>query len=202
MLDTYGRKYLDKFFNKTANFFLELNVKPNDITILALLLGILASLCFYFNKNFEAIVILWISGYLDAVDGAMARKSKSISKVGTLLDISFDRIVELSFIIVFALKHSDAVFALLCLTCAIVMSMSVFLTSGMLLENSGKKSFHYQAGLMERTEGFVMFTLMIIFKIFMKEIAFIYALLILFTAIQRLLNAIKILEDKSEKSKC
>ncbi|MDF2678637.1 MAG: hypothetical protein K0Q97_2991, partial [Bacillota bacterium] len=47
-----------------------------------------------------------------------------------------------------------------------------------------------------------MFTLMIIFKIFMKEIAFIYALLILFTAIQRLLNAIKILEDKSEKSKC
>lgn len=199
MLDTYGRKYIESFFNKTAKFFLELKLKPTHVTYIALILGLGASVCFYFEKHFISIVLLWVSGYLDAVDGAMARKSKSITKTGTLLDICFDRIVELSFVIVFALKHIDAVFALLCLTCSIVMSMSIFLTSGMLIENTGKKSFHYQAGLMERTEGFIMFTLMVVFNRYMRELSFIYAALIMFTAGQRLLNSIKILEDGNEK---
>jgi CDP-diacylglycerol--glycerol-3-phosphate 3-phosphatidyltransferase len=201
MLDTHARKYIDKSFNKTASYFLRLNIKPNDITLFALILGIGASIVLYFDKHLISIILLWISGYLDAVDGAMARKSKSITKTGTLLDICFDRVVEIIFIIVFALKYENSVFALLCLACAIVLSMSVFLTSGMLIENTGKKSFHYQAGLMERTEGFIMFSLMIIFNKYMKELSFLYAALILFTAGQRLVSSIKILEDVSEKNK-
>lgn len=202
MLDTYGRKYLDKYFNETAKFLLKLNLKPTQITIIALLLGILASMHYYFNNISISILLLWISGYMDAVDGAMARKSKTTSKTGTLLDICFDRVVELAFIIIFAMKHEGAVFALLCLACAIVLSMSVFLTSGLLIENTGKKSFHYQAGLMERTEGFIMFTIMIAFNSFMKQTTYIYAALILFTAVQRLFESIKILEGKNEKSNC
>nr|WP_312578446.1 CDP-alcohol phosphatidyltransferase family protein [Sedimentibacter sp.] len=199
MLDTYGRKYIDKFFNKTADYFLKRNLKPNDITVIALILGVSASVFFYFENYLVSIILLWVSGYLDAVDGAMARKNKSITKTGTLLDICFDRIVEIIFIIVFALKHANAVFALLCLACTIVLSMSIFLTSGMLIENKGKKSFYYQAGLMERTEGFIMFTLMIIFNKYMKELSFFYAALILFTAGQRLISSINILEGTNEK---
>ncbi len=202
MLDTYGRKYLDKYFDKTAEFLLRLNFVPTHITVIALLIGLFACFQYYFNHTFISLILLWFSGYLDAVDGTMARKSKSITKTGTLLDIFFDRVVELVFIIVFALKHSDATFALLCLSCTIVLSMSVFLTSGMLLENKGKKSFHYQAGLMERTEGFIMFTVMMVFNSFMKELSFLYAALILFTAGQRLIETIKNLEEKNEKSKC
>ncbi|HBV67351.1 MAG TPA: CDP-alcohol phosphatidyltransferase family protein, partial [Clostridiales bacterium] len=63
---------------------------------------------------------------------------------------------------------------------------------------TGKKSFHYQAGLMERTEGFFMFTLMILLNIYMRQITFIYALLIAFTVFQRLKESIKILEEKNE----
>ncbi len=198
MLDTYGRKYLDKYFNSTSEFLLKLNLTPTQVTVSALILGLFASLFYYFDNIFLSIVLLWISGYLDAVDGAMARKSKTITKTGTLLDIFFDRVVELAFIMTFALKHEEAVFALLCLTCTIVMSMSVFLTSGMLIKNTGKKSFHYQAGLMERTEGFVMFTLMILLNIYMRQMTFIYALLIAFTVFQRLKESIKILEEKNE----
>lgn len=199
MLDTYGRKYLDKYFNKTSNYLINLKLKPTQVTCIALVTGILASIIYYFDNILGAIMLLWFSGFLDAVDGAMARKMKLITKTGTLLDICFDRIVELVFIIVFALKHQDSTFALLCLTCSIVLSMSVFLTSGMLLENKGKKSFYYQAGLMERTEGFIMFTIMMILNSFMKKIAFIYAGLVLFTASQRLIEAIKVLEEINEK---
>lgn len=196
MLDTYGRKYVDKYINSTSDFLLRLKLTPIHVTFMALVLGLLASAAYYFGYSFISIAVLWISGYLDAVDGAMARKSKKVTKTGTLLDIFFDRVVELAFIVIFALKHNDAVFALLCLTCTIVMSMSVFLTSGMLIENKGKKSFHYQAGLMERTEGFIMFTLMILFNKYMWQMTFLYAALIAFTIFQRLRESIKILEEK------
>lgn len=196
MLDTYGRKYLDKYFDNAAAFLISLKLKPTHVTIMALLTGISASLFYYFDNIIISILLLWFSGFLDAVDGTMARKCKLITKTGTLLDICFDRVVELVFIIIFALKHIDATFALLCLSSTIVLSMSVFLTSGMMLENKGKKSFHYQAGLMERTEGFIMFTIMMTLNSLMKEISFIYAALILFTAVQRLIQAIKVLEEE------
>jgi CDP-diacylglycerol--glycerol-3-phosphate 3-phosphatidyltransferase len=199
MLDTHCRKYLDKYFDTISDCLINLRLKPTHVTCIALVIGILASLVYYINNILLAIILLWFSGFLDAVDGTMARKMKAITKSGTLLDICFDRVVELVFIIVFALKHQDSTFALLCLTCAIVLSMSVFLTSGMLLENNGKKSFYYQAGLMERTEGFIMFTIMMILNSFIKEMAFIYAALVLFTAIQRLIEAINAMEETNEK---
>lgn len=199
MLDTHCRKYIDKYFDITSDYLINLKLKPTQITCIALITGILASATYYFDNTMLAIILLWFSGFLDAVDGTMARKMKAITKTGTLLDICFDRVVELVFILIFALKHQGSTFALLCLTSAIVLSMSVFLTSGMLLENKGKKSFHYQAGLMERTEGFIMFTIMMILNSFMKEMAFIYAGLVLFTAVQRLIEAIKALEEVNEK---
>ena len=52
---------------------------------------------------------------------------------------------------------------------------------------------------MERTEGFIMFTFMIIFYSHMKILAFIYAVLILYTAVQRLYMAIKVLGGNNEK---
>ncbi len=201
MLDTYGRKYVDKYFNGTSDILLKLNFTPTQVTAAALVLGLCAGLSYYFGNSLLSIALLWISGYLDAVDGAMARKSKKVTKTGTLLDIFFDRVVELAFIVIFALKHEEAVFVLLCLTCTIVMSMSVFLTSGMLIENTGKKSFHYQAGLMERTEGFIMFTLMILLNRYMLHMTVLYAILIAFTVFQRLRESIRVLEGKNEKNK-
>ena len=196
MLDTYGRRYIGRLFNKSAAFFLKLEIAPTQITVAALMLGLVAGFQYYLGNILLSLVLLWVSGYLDAVDGDMARQSNAMSATGTLLDVFFDRIVELVFILCFALKHETAVFALLVLVCAIVLSMTVFLTSGMLIENRGKKSFHYQAGLMERTEGFVMFTIMMIFNAHMKELAFLYAGLIFFTVAQRLMESIKILRIK------
>ena len=199
MLDTKGRKYFDKVFYMGASVFLQRGLKPTHITLIAALVGIMGAVAFSYNQGILAIILLWMSGYLDAVDGAMARKSSQTSAVGTLLDIWLDRLVEISYIMSFAIKCSDANFSLILLSCSIILSMTVFLTSGMLIENTGIKSFHYQAGLMERTEGFIMFTIMMIFYPEMKILALVYALLILYTAIQRLFITIKFLGGNNEK---
>ena len=83
--------------------------------------------------------------------------------LGAQLDIVSDRVVELGVVWALALRRPDCRLALLGLVSAILLSMTVFLTSGMLAKPRGKKSFYYQAGLMERTEGFVAFTAMMAF---------------------------------------
>ena len=162
MLDTHARKYVNPIIELGAEFLLKLKLTPNNVTILALLLGVSTSIFLYFDMQIIAVTLLWVSGYLDAVDGAMARRSNSSSSFGTLLDIVSDRIVEVSIVLVLGLKFVDVRYNLIVLTVCILMSMTIFLTVGALSEKKGVKSFYYQAGVVERSEGFIFFSLMIL----------------------------------------
>lgn len=195
MLDTYGRKYVNPLIKKVANFFIKLNISANSVTKLAFILGIFSGLFVYFGKAVMAVVVLWISGLLDAVDGEVARQQKDISDWGTLMDITFDRMVELSVLLALGLKYPNSRIHLIFLSCAIIISMTIFLTAGALFEKSSNKSFYYQAGLMERTEGFIMFTLMILFDRKLSVLTIVYAVLVFITAMQRLVEARRVLDD-------
>ncbi|RDY23484.1 CDP-alcohol phosphatidyltransferase family protein [Romboutsia maritimum] len=194
MLDTHGRKYVSPIIESGANFFIKLKLTANNVTLLALVFGILTSVFIYFDKPILAVVILWFSGYLDAVDGSIARKTKTSSNFGTLMDITFDRIVEIGMIIAIGLKFNDVRFYLIILLSCILISMVIFLTVGALTEKSGMKSFYYQAGVAERSEGFIMFSLMILLPIYLNIIINIFSLMILITAVQRAMEAKKILK--------
>ena len=194
MLDTHARKYVSPIIEGGADFFIKLKLTANNVTQLALLFGLLTAILIYFDKPILAVVILWLSGYLDAVDGSIARKTKTSSNFGTLMDITFDRIVEISMIIAIGLKFNDARFNLIILLSCILISMVIFLTVGALTEKSGMKSFYYQAGVAERSEGFIMFSLMILLPMYLNVIINIFSLMIIFTAGQRAMEAKKILK--------
>ena len=162
MLDTHARKYVNPIIELGAEFLLKLKLTPNNVTILALLLGISTSIFLYFDMQIIAVTLLWVSGYLDAVDGAMARRSNSSSSFGTLLDIVSDRIVEVSIVLVLGLKFVDV--------------------------------FYYQAGVVERSEGFIFFSLMILIPSYLGIITNIFSILIIITAIQRFLEAKRLLD--------
>ncbi len=193
MLDTRARKKVEFIFDMGAKFFVNLGMTPTQVTVIAMVTGILAAVLFYFGFEVLSVAALWFSGYLDAVDGNMARRMNRSTKLGTLMDILFDRMVEVSIIIAIALRFQDAALAMVILSVSIIISMTIFLTTGALAENTGKKSFRYQAGLMERTEGFIMFTLIILFPVYATQLGFLFAALIAFTAVQRFLDAFKIL---------
>lgn len=194
MLDTHARKYVNPIIELGAKFLLKLKLTPNNVTILALLLGIATSIFLYFDMQIIAVILLWVSGYLDAVDGAMARRSNSSSSFGTLLDIVSDRIVEVSIVLVLGLKFVDVRYNLIVLTVCILMSMTIFLTVGALSEKKGVKSFYYQAGVVERSEGFIFFSLMILIPSYLGIITNIFSILIIITAIQRFLEAKRLLD--------
>ena len=193
MLDTHGRKYVDPIINCGANFFIKLNLTANNVTVIALLLGILTSIFIYIDMSILAVITLWISGYLDAVDGSIARKTKTTSLFGTLMDITFDRIVETSIILSLAMRYSNARINFIVLLICIIISMTIFLTVGALVEKKGMKSFYYQAGVAERSEGFLMFSLMILVPNYIVIFTNLFSAIIFITIIQRIIEAKKIL---------
>ena len=195
MLDTHGRKYVEPIIESVANAFINRNISANKVTVLAFVLGISSGGWMLLGQPLIATAVLWISGLLDAVDGAIARKTGTSSSWGALMDITFDRIVELSVIISLAILYPQATLVLIMLTGSIIISMTVFLTVGALSKNTKNKAFYYQAGLAERTEGFIMSSLMMLFSNHIIIITIVYFLAILFTAGQRLKEAYELLKN-------
>ena len=198
MLDTHGRKYVNRLFSRLAKGLLQAGLSPNQVTAAAFLLGIGSMVLLYLQHTVFAVAALWLSGLLDAVDGEMARQSGKSSMLGAQLDIVSDRVVELGIVWALALRRPDCLLPLLGLVSAILLSMTVFLTTGMLAKTTGKKSFYYQAGLMERTEGFLMFTAMMVFERYLAMLTWAYAGLIAFTICQRLAESFRLLRQEEK----
>jgi phosphatidylglycerophosphate synthase len=174
-----------------------LRFHPIAVTILAFAVGITAGVVYLWGFPAAAVVILWISGWLDAVDGTLARRTGKISKLGAFLDVWFDRVVEGFILLTMGIKHPDLSFPLLCAALAVILSMTAFLLTGTLVKNESKKSFFYQSGLMERSEGFIIFSLMWLLPQCLGLLAYICAGLIFFTACQRVILTVTALIRES-----
>lgn len=192
MLDTHGRKYVQPIMDKTAGWLLKIGLSANQVTIISFIIGVSSGLFIYTGQPILAVIVLWVSGYLDAVDGTMARKTKP-SAFGTVLDVSFDRVVEISVILGLAFTFRESMWALLLLSTSIIFAMTIFLTVGAVSEKQGIKSFYYQAGAAERTEGFLLFTAMILFPSYLTLLTLLFLAIELFTSLQRLTEAKRIL---------
>lgn len=196
MLDTHGRRYIQPMLEKSSELFLKKKLTPTHVTKIAFAIGIGASVLVYFDYPILAVIVLWMSGFLDAVDGTMARKSKQSTSWGTLLDITFDRVVEIGIIVALAFKattHLELI-GLVLLSVSIIFAMTIFLTVGALSDKMSEKSFYYQPGLAERTEGFILFSCMILFQEYLFFITMVFLAVEIITAMQRLNEARKILK--------
>ncbi|MGX7595846.1 CDP-alcohol phosphatidyltransferase family protein [Planococcus plakortidis] len=192
MLDTYARKHVQPAVDKTADYLLKKGWTADGVTKTAFAIGLSSGVFIYLDQPALALIALWLSGFLDVVDGTMARKTKP-SPWGTLLDISFDRLVEISVILGLAFRYPDSMWALLLLSASIIVAMTVFLTVGALSEKQGMKSFYYQAGLAERTEGFILFSLMILLTDYLTATTLLFIAVQIFTIFQRMAEAKRIL---------
>ena len=160
MLDTYARPFVDPAVNAIARLLRRARMTPNAVTVAAMLIGVGAACCVALHWLWSGIVLLWVSGILDAADGALARMTLS-DPFGAILDITFDRIVEIAMIVALAWAHPEARFLLVILAGVIAIAMSLFLSIAAALRNRSAKSFHYAPGLGERTEAFICLSLMI-----------------------------------------
>lgn len=92
MLDELEKKYdirrfLDKFTVK---------INPNIITTLALIVAIVAGYLFYIKEPVFAGILVLLNGFLDILDGRIAKKYNLVSKRGDFLDHTFDRLADVA----------------------------------------------------------------------------------------------------------
>jgi CDP-diacylglycerol--glycerol-3-phosphate 3-phosphatidyltransferase len=187
MLDTGLRNRIGVIFRAGAVLFERLGFSPLAVTCLALGVGLAAGLVYLCGFRLPAVLLLWLSGWLDAVDGELARRTKKVSRLGAFLDVWFDRVVECFILLTLGIRYPESGFALLCAALSIILSFSAFLLTGNLVQNRSEKSFFYQSGLMERSEGFIIFSFMWLFPEHLDPLSFLCAALILFTAFQRVI---------------
>ncbi|SIS45872.1 CDP-alcohol phosphatidyltransferase family protein [Salimicrobium flavidum] len=192
MLDTHARKYVEPSIEQTAHWLLRKGRSANQVTVFAFLIGIGASVSYIAGLPWLAVLFLWLSGFLDAVDGTMARHSET-SLFGTVMDVTFDRLVEIGIILAVAYVHPEVLGPLLLLSVSIIFSITVFLVVGTVSEKAGMKSFYYQAGVAERTEGFLLFSLMILLPQWLLYLTLVFFIVETFTGLQRLFEAKRML---------
>ncbi len=78
-----------------AKGFIAGRISPNTISLLAFLFALLASLLLTFLQSFLLYSILvFVAGFLDGVDGEVARRTKRASPAGGYLDSFFDRLAD------------------------------------------------------------------------------------------------------------
>ncbi len=192
MLDTNARKYIQPILDLVATTCLRFGVSANALTFVGMLVGVTAAVLVLDEYAVAGIAVLWLSGLIDAADGTLARLTKP-SPLGAILDITFDRVVEVSMIVALAYINPDARFPLLILAGVIAIAMSLFLSIGAAVANHSVKSFHYAPGLGERTEAFICLSLMVLDTTRLTLWTAVFIGVIVFTMAQRLYHAYRIL---------
>jgi len=89
MFDTEGISVrIGKVFSKLCS-------SANIWTVSSLLPAISGFLMLLYNNLFLAFVFFFISGIMDGIDGAVARVTRNVTKIGAFLDRVIDRYIEL-----------------------------------------------------------------------------------------------------------
>ncbi|MCS7125305.1 MAG: CDP-alcohol phosphatidyltransferase family protein [Aigarchaeota archaeon] len=92
-------KILNYLSSSLVNFLSSINVKPIHLTFSSFILALLSSILYYFSRDISILfyfagLSLLLSGLLDALDGAVARRKKMESISGAFLDSTLDKIGE------------------------------------------------------------------------------------------------------------
>ena len=185
MLDTYGRKTIDPPVRLLAGIFHRAGLTPNAVTLAAFVVGCGSAGLLAMGHPWWGVLALWLSGLLDVADGELARLTKSQSPSGALLDLILDRMVEALVLLGMVIHAPELAIVVILFLISVIFNFSTFLAAGALMTNAGKKSMHYDPGLIERTETFVFFTAAILLPDYSLWILGALTSLIVLTGIRR-----------------
>jgi len=90
------RPRLQRFMEPLAK---KVNINPNIITLIGLIISLLAAYAFAMNELLAGGCLILLSGFFDVVDGVVARNNNKKTRFGGFLDSTSDRFAD-AFIII------------------------------------------------------------------------------------------------------
>ena len=173
---------------------LKSHCSANFITLLSLITGVAAAYAIAVQHVASGLSLLLLSGYLDTLDGTLARLQGKSSAIGTIYDIMADRTVEIAMVIaLYWIAPEERALLALGMLGSILLCVTSFLVAGIFVAKEGEKSFNYTPGLMERPEAFIMFISMILLPAWFMPLAVAFIGLVLLTTIIRLKETVHVL---------
>jgi phosphatidylglycerophosphate synthase len=170
-------------------------VKPNLLTVVGLLFGFVCLILTIGNHLLLAGLALFVSGFFDLLDGAVARQYGSVTAYGGFLDSVLDRYTDLSVafgIFIYFLRRSDDLsYAILTFVAAIGIVIVSYIRA-----RAEAAALKCKSGLLERPERTILLIIGLCFDGaffwftgvgLLKPVIVVLAVLTHYTAIQRIL---------------
>ena len=178
---------------KIGIFFSKSGLNPNQITLLSLLPAVI-SFYFIINQNFLLATLFFaITGFLDIVDGAVARVMGRVTIKGAYLDTIIDRYVEFLIILGLALIPLPPIYTSIQVWLIVYMFGSLMTTYAKASASEKKISEHVKGGFFERPERLIILFIGLLLaslnKIYLSYTIILLAIVSNITALQRIYKA-------------
>lgn len=195
MLDRYTIRLFKNPLAFIAGIVQRLGGKPDQVTIVSFLVGLLVLPALYFQNYWLALLFIVLNRIGDGVDGSLARLTEP-SDAGGYLDIVLDFIFYSAVVLGFALADTEKNgLAAAVLLFAFVGTGSSFLAFALMAERRGieniiypNKGIYYLGGLTEGSETIICFVLFCLFPSFFVVLAFLFAALCFITTLTRVIG--------------
>jgi phosphatidylglycerophosphate synthase len=204
MFDGKARNLLDPMLLSVARQLTYWRITPNQITVLALCIGVVAAGAIGAGYFLTGLFFLLLSRFFDGLDGSLAKVSGRVTDFGGFLDIVLDfafyGIIPLGFILADmeqnALAGSALIFSFY-VNGASFLAFSVMAEKRKLSSNArGTKSIYFTTGLAEATETIAVFGAACVFPQWFPLLAWAFAAVCLYTALARILQAQDLIKDR------
>lgn len=178
----YQRFFVDRLSKK-----IETHISPTQLTIMGCFIGILAAFALCYQHRYLATSLLLISGYIDTLDGTVARNLQQATPLGAVLDIISDRTVEFAIVFgLFLINPGERSVLCMLMLGSILLCVTSFLVVGIFTPTDTEKSFYYSPGIMERAEAFIFFISMMLFTAHFQLLAVSFIILVMLTTVIRI----------------
>jgi len=207
MMDGTARKIIQPSLDFVGTWLARRGVSADHVTVLACLLGLAAATLIALGYMVAALVLIIISRIGDGLDGSVARATRR-TDFGGYLDITLDFVfygaIPLGFVI-----HDPAANGLA--GAALIFSFYIngasFLAYAIVAEKRGLsttargvKSIYFTTGLAEASETFVVFALFCLFPAWFAPVAWVFAVVCLYTALSRIMQGRAVFANEPSES--
>ena len=192
MIDSFLIKRSKKATDFIAKQFIKLSISAKQVTLFGLISAIICFILIINNQYKVAIIFIIINRFFDAIDGSIARITKTDNKSGAFFDIIADFIFYGSIPLAISISRTDLYFETSLMLYAMFLNGSSFLIFALLTKKSSnkyykKKGFYYSIGLIEASETTLVFITMLIFTTVLSRLAVLFSLLLFMSFIIRVL---------------
>ena len=177
------RPFLTKILNPLAR---NLNINPNIVTVISPFVAVLAAYGFANHYLLLGCLAILLSGFLDVVDGAVARYHGRTSKFGAFLDSTMDRFAD-------AIIYIGIIFGGYCDWFVGVLAIHSAITVSYVRARAESQGVDCNIGIAERAVRMIILMVGAIIGYFAGDIYFTYVIYILvilsyFTVAQRIVH--------------